>query len=447
MKKLARLAYKNTEVFYNSIERPRKELGQVFAISRQILNEVKREGDQALLRYTHFFDRVDITELKVDENQLKLAGGQLSESLKSAIQKAYKNIYTFHKAQERTRSKVETVEGVLCWQKDVPIERIGIYIPNGSAPLFSTVLMLAIPAVLADCSEIVLCSPPNQNGEIDPAILYTAQLCGINTVYRVGGVQAIGGLAYGTESIPKVDKIFGPGNGFVTAAKQLIQQDGIAIDMPAGPSELLLVVDNSIDPEWVAADVLAQSEHGADSQVVVVSMSNDYLDDVENAVLSQLEKLPRKEIIEEALQNCRMVLVKEISDAFEVVNQYAPEHLMLSFKDCQLYLDQIKNAGSVFVGKYSSESAGDYMTGTNHTLPTDGNARAYSGITLSSFQKTISFQQLSQIGLDNIAAEVEALAFAEQLEGHANAVTIRSSRRKRKDKMLKRNEVEENNEV
>ena len=387
-----------------------------------ILQQVRNKGDKALIELTKKFDGVKITKLKVDENIISKAAKSISPSLKKAIDTAYKNIYKFHSVQLSSKvERVETMPGVECWRKALPIEKVGLYIPGGSAPLFSTVLMLGIPAKIAGCKEIVLCSPPT----IHPAILYTAAKCGIKNIYSVGGAQAIAAMAYGTKSIPRVDKLFGPGNSFVTIAKQLVSSQGVAIDMPAGPSEVLVIADDTANASFVASDLLSQAEHGPDSQVIFVSTSKGLISEVNKEIAIQLKALPRKAIAEKALKNSRAILLKSLNEAIAFSNSYAPEHLILCCKNADELATKVGNAGSVFIGNYSPESAGDYASGTNHTLPTNGYARAYSGVSVDSFMKKITFQKIRAKGLLNIGSTIEIMAEAERLHAHKNAVTIR----------------------
>ena len=387
-----------------------------------ILQQVKSKGDKALIDLTKKFDGVKISKLIVEESTISKAVKSISPSLKKAIDTAYKNIYKFHSVQLSNKTdKVETMPGILCWRKALPIEKVGLYIPGGSAPLFSTVLMLGIPAKIAGCKEIALCSPPT----IHPAILYTAGKCGIKNIYSIGGAQAIAAMAYGTKSIPKVDKIFGPGNSFVTIAKQLVSSQGVAIDMPAGPSEVLVIADDSANAGFVASDLLSQAEHGPDSQVILLSTSKDLITKVNKEIGIQLKGLPRKGIAEKALKNSRAILLKNLKEAISFSNIYAPEHLILCCKNANGLAGKVTNAGSVFIGNYSPESAGDYASGTNHTLPTNGYARAYSGVSVDSFMKKITFQKISAKGLLSLGSTIETMAEAEQLHAHKNAVTIR----------------------
>lgn len=392
---------------------------------RKILERVKEKGDKAVQRFTKEFDGVKLRSHVVTPEEIRNAAAQLDDELKTAIQQAKKNIEIFHAAQKENGQRIATMPGVQCWRKPVGIEKVGLYIPGGSAPLFSTVLMLAIPAQLAGCKEIVLCTPPAKDGTIPPVILYTAQLCGVTNIYKAGGVQAIAAMAYGTESIPKVFKIFGPGNRYVTLAKQLLQQEGLAIDMPAGPSEVLVIADETAVPAYVAADLLSQAEHGADSQVILVTTNVQLAQQVKLAVAEQLQVLPRKKIAEKALKNSRIILVRDLDEAIDFSDLYAPEHLILAVGNAEEVAEKVSSAGSVFLGNYSPESAGDYASGTNHTLPTNGYAAIYSGVSLDSFTKKISFQHLSREGLNNIGSTIMTMAAAEGLDAHRNAVAIR----------------------
>jgi len=414
------------------LERPHFDYDPLMKEIEEILFNVKDNGDKALKEYTSKFDKVNIDTFQVSKVELKIAKHEVSKALSKAIDVARSNIELFHKAQLSNTISRETTPGVRCWQKTLPIEKVGLYIPGGTAPLISTVLMLAIPAKIAGCSEIVLCTPPGKDGKIASPIIYAADLLGIKKIYKVGGAQAIAAMAYGTESIPKVYKIFGPGNQFVTAAKLKVSLENVAIDMPAGPSELAIIADRTCNPEYVASDLLSQAEHGPDSQVILVSKSESFLDLVDKEVEKQLKDLPRKEIAREALSKSKMILMRNDDEIIELINEYAPEHLIIMCENFADMSERIKNAGSVFLGKYSAESAGDYATGTNHTLPTNGTAKAYSGITTSSFMKTISFQQLSSYGLFNIGSYVEELAEAEDLFAHKNAITIRLKQYNRK---------------
>ena len=407
------------------LQRPSLDLESLEVKVAAVFREVQERGDEALLDFTRKFDGVVLNSLQVSEQELKEAAGSLTEELKGAIALAKRNIENFHAAQRTGRVEVETAPGVKCWQEKRPIGKVGLYIPGGTAPLFSTVLMLAIPAKLAGCKEIVLCSPPDKSGSPHPAVLYAAHLCGVTKVYRVGGIQSIAGMTYGTESLPKVYKIFGPGNQYVTAAKQYAIKKRVAIDMPAGPSELLIVADDSANPAFVASDLLSQAEHGADSQVLLVSSSQKLLEQVELEVSLQLKDLPRKETAQAALQHARFIYLEQQQEILELINEYAPEHFIICTRNPSFYIEGIENAGSVFIGNYTPESAGDYASGTNHTLPTNGYARQYSGVTLDSFQKSISFQSITEEGIRNIGPAIELMAGAEGLDAHKNAVSIR----------------------
>ena len=390
-----------------------------------ILQQVKEKGDEVLKKFTLEFDKINIENLSVSDEEILEAEKLISDELKKAIDIARVNIEKFHLAQREEIKKMETSKGVICWRKSVPISKVGLYIPGGTAPLFSTILMLGVPANIAGCEEIVLCTPPNKEGKIHPAILYTASILGIRKIFKVGGAQAIAAMAYGTKTISQVYKIFGPGNQYVTAAKQLVNKEGIAIDMPAGPSELAVIADQSCNPIFVAADLLSQAEHGIDSQVILVTDSKVVIEEVEKEVAKQLEFLPRKEFAAKALENSKMILVKDLDEAMELINVYAPEHLIIQVKDYDRLASMVKNAGSVFLGNYTPESAGDYASGTNHTLPTNGYAKAYSGVSLDSFVKKITFQHISQEGIRIIGPVIEKMAAAELLDAHKNAVSVR----------------------
>ncbi len=409
------------------IARPVMDDTALRATVRNVLDDVRVRGDEAIIDYTEKFDGVLLKDFAFDENELIEAEAALSHELKIAIQTAAENITTFHQAQLQAPSVIETMPGVRCWRKSVGIETVGIYIPGGTAPLFSTVLMLGIPAHLAGCKRIVLCSPPDKNGQLHPAIIYAAKLVGVTHIYKIGGVQAIAAMAYGTKTVPKVYKIFGPGNQYVTCAKQLVQMEGLAIDMPAGPSEVCVLADASANPDFVAADLLSQAEHGIDSQVLLVSTDQQMITRVLDAVAKQLDVLPRKALAAKALENSRAVYLPDQEEAIALVNAYAAEHLILAMDSATEVAEQIVNAGSVFIGHYSPESVGDYASGTNHTLPTNGFAHAYSGVSVDAFVKKITYQQLSQQGLNNIAETVRLMAEAEGLDAHARAVTIRQS--------------------
>ena len=407
------------------LKRPSIDASNLLPKVQGIIEQVKLRGDSALIEFTSQFDQVQLTAIQLDTEVIEAAASKLSSSLKNAIQSAKVNIEKFHSTQIQKVEKVETMPGVWCWRKSVGIEKVGIYIPGGTAPLFSTVLMLGVPAVLAGCKEIILCTPPNKEGQIAPAILYAAHVVGITKIYSVGGVQAIAAMAFGTETIPQVYKIFGPGNQYVTAAKQLVQQYGIAIDMPAGPSEVCVWADDTANVNFVASDLLSQAEHGADSQVLLVASSEKIVADIEIAIKEQVALLPRKEFAIKALLNSKAIVLENEEEAIQLINEYAPEHLILAIQNAEKMADKVINAGSVFIGNYSPESVGDYASGTNHTLPTNGNAKAYSGVSMDSFVKKITFQQLTERGLNNIAQTVMEMADAEGLQAHKKAVEIR----------------------
>jgi histidinol dehydrogenase len=407
------------------LKRPENDLSGLFDKVRVILDDIKELGDKALRTYSEKFDGFVSEKWLVSGEEIDQACLQVSSELKDAIYKAMLNIEKFHRGQVIPERIMETTPGVVCRQKCVPIERVGLYIPGGTAPLFSTVLMLAVPAMIAGCKEVVLCTPPDKQGNIHPAILYTASLVGVKTIYKLGGVQAIGALAYGTETVPKVDKIFGPGNSYVTAAKQLVSLKDVAIDMPAGPSEVEVMADESANPAFIASDLLSQAEHGVDSQVILMTDNEKLITEVESELSAQLSHLSRKDIAAKALDNSRIILLRNKDEMIEMTNAYAPEHLIIAMRDDDEVADRIINAGSVFVGNFTPESAGDYASGTNHTLPTHGYARAYSGVNLDSYVKKITFQKISREGLKEIGPVIEKMAAAEQLDAHKNAVSIR----------------------
>ena len=407
------------------LERPTKTVDDIESTVKEIFTAVQSKGDEAVNQYTAQFDGITLNTILVSEAEIQTAIDAVDEELKDAIQLAKSNIEKFHQAQKTNRISVETTEGVQCWQEKRPIQKIGLYIPGGTAPLFSTVLMLAVPAAIAGCKEVVLCSPPDKNGNLNPAILYAANLCGVSKILKVGGIQAIAGLTFGTATIPKVYKIFGPGNQYVTVAKQLATQFGVAIDMPAGPSELLVVADDTAVPAFVASDLLSQAEHGTDSQVILVSTSKKMIDAVEQEVQSQLAVLPRKAIAEKAIANSKLIYVENAAIALDLINEYGPEHFIVCTENNDFYVDNIENAGSVFIGNYTPESAGDYASGTNHTLPTNGYAKNYSGVNLDSFMKSMTFQKISEKGIQNIGKAIEIMAEKEGLQAHKNAVTLR----------------------
>ncbi len=409
------------------IERPHLDTAQLNQTVAAVLADVKTRGDEAVKGYELKFDHVDLEALAVSLAEIDEAQKLVSSQLRQAIELAHDNIRKFHESQRFRTKKVETQPGVVCWQKSVAIEKVGLYIPGGTAPLFSTVLMLATPAKIAGCREIVLCTPPDRQGNVNPAILVAAHVAGVSKIFKIGGVQAIGAMAYGTDSVPKVSKIFGPGNQYVMAAKQQVSLHDVAIDMPAGPSEVCVIADEKANAEFVAADLLSQAEHGADSQVVLITTSNKLIDDVQQEISRQLDRLPRKEIAEKALQNSRIILVNDSKEAMDLSNAYAPEHLVIQTEDYEAMAERVINAGSVFLGRYACESAGDYASGTNHTLPTHGYATAYSGVNLDSYCRKVTFQHLTEEGIKSIGRAVELMAEAEQLDAHKNAMTVRLS--------------------
>ncbi|WP_166384743.1 histidinol dehydrogenase [Polaribacter sp. 11A2H] len=407
------------------LERPTKTVDDIEGVVNEVFADIKENGDAAVNKYTAKFDGVSLENTIVSLDEIEEAISLVSNELKDAIILAKENITKFHTAQKTDKVFVETANGVSCWQEKRPITKVGLYIPGGTAPLFSTVLMLAIPAQIAGCKEIVLCSPPNKEGKIHPAILYAANLCGVTKIIKVGGIQAIAGYTFGTETIPQVYKIFGPGNQYVTVAKQLSTKHGVAIDMPAGPSELLVVADDSANASYVASDLLSQAEHGADSQVILVSTSKEMIAEVAKEIETQLAKLTRAEIAQKAINNSKSIFVENDEIALELINQYGPEHFIVCTNNNDFYVDNIENAGSVFIGNYTPESAGDYASGTNHTLPTNGFSKSYSGVNLDSFTKSITFQKISKEGIKTIGKSIELMAAAEGLDAHKNAVSIR----------------------
>ena len=419
------VSYPKIEDWQDLLKRPTQTVEDIEDTVKQIFSEVDSKGDEAIKKYTELFDGIKLNQLEVSNLEIKESETLVSEELKQAITLAKSNIEVFHKAQRTQKIEVETTQGVRCWQEKRPIQKVGLYIPGGTAPLFSTILMLAVPALIAGCEEIVLCTPPDKEGKINPAILYTANLCGISKIYKVGGIQAIAGMTFGTKSISKVYKIFGPGNQFVTVAKQLATKFNVAIDMPAGPSELLVVADDTANAAFVASDLLSQAEHGKDSQVILVSTSMGLIKDVEAEVSNQLKELPRKDIAEVAIKHSKSILVKDNVEALDLINTYGPEHFIVCTKDNDFFVNGIQNAGSVFIGNYTPESAGDYASGTNHTLPTNGYAKQYSGVNLDSFMKSMTFQEISKTGIQNIGNAIELMAEAEGLQAHKNAVTLR----------------------
>ena len=417
--------YPKNQDWNSLVKRPEIARNELDAIVAEVLENVKNNKDQALIDYAQKFDSVTLTSLSVSETEVSEAIKLVSDELKAAINLAKNNIEKFHAAQKGSIEIIETTPGVQCWRKSLPIEKVGLYIPGGTAPLFSTILMLAIPAKIAGCKEIVLCSPPNKEGKIHPAILYTASLIGVTKIFKVGGSQAIAAMAYGTESVPQVHKIFGPGNQFVTKAKELVQLSSVAIDMPAGPSEVLVIADESSNPVFVAADLLSQAEHGVDSQVILLSDNEQVVEATITEITKQLAELPRVDIATQALKHSSAIILKTIDECIQLSNEYAPEHLILASDKADNWLDTITNAGSVFIGNYSCESAGDYASGTNHTLPTNGYAKNYSGVSLDSFVKKVTFQKITKQGIQNIGPAIELMAEAEELFAHKNAVTLR----------------------
>jgi histidinol dehydrogenase len=419
------IKYPNRIDWKELLKRPAIDSVELEGKVAAILKTVKQKGDAALKEYALQFDKVKLDSLQVSEEEINNAANLVSDELKKAIQVAKSNIEKFHTSQKEETKIIETSKGVLCWRKSIGIEKVGLYIPGGTAPLFSTVLMLGVPAQIAGCKEIVLCTPCDKNGIINPAILFTAKLVGITKIFKVGGSQAIAAMAYGTESVSQVYKIFGPGNQYVTCAKQLVNKEGVAIDMPAGPSEVAVLADETCVPEFVAADLLSQAEHGTDSQVVLVSNNEKVIANVNSELEKQLNQLPRKEIATQALKNSKAIIVKDLNEGMDLLNEYAPEHLIIACKNEEDLAGKVVNSGSVFLGNYSCESAGDYASGTNHTLPTNGYAKAYSGVSLDSFAKKITFQKLSQEGINTIGRTIELMAEAEGLDAHKNAVSLR----------------------
>ena len=419
------ILYPRRDQWSQILKRPTQTVKEIEATVNEVFNDVQINGDNAIKKYTKQFDKVSLSSFLVTQDEIKRAVQSVSNELKVAIQKAAGNIEKFHSAQKTEKVYQETTSGVVCWQEKRPIEKVGLYIPGGSAPLFSTILMLALPAQIAGCKEIVLCTPPNKQGAIPDVVLYTAQLCGVTQIFKVGGIQAIAGMTFGTESIPNVYKIFGPGNQYVTVAKQWATRYNVAIDMPAGPSELLVVADTSADPEFVASDLLSQAEHGPDSQVLFVTTQESLLEKVATAVKKQLQELPRKAIAEKALENSKMIVLQDDATAVDFINAYGPEHYIICVENEDYYVNEVRNAGSVFIGNYTPESAGDYASGTNHTLPTNGYAKQYSGVNLDSFTKAITFQKISQQGIQDLGKSIELMAAAEGLQAHKNAVSLR----------------------
>lgn len=419
------IKYPKREEWEALLERPHRDASELREVVSKVMERVRQEGDEAVKAFEEQFDKVRLSSLTVSEEEMAEAEGLVSAELMDAMRLAHANIEKFHASQRFDSTKVETARGVVCWQKSVAIEKVGLYVPAGTAPLFSTVLMLATPAKIAGCREIVLCTPPNREGKVHPAILMAAKVAGVSRIFKCGGVQAVAAMAYGTESVPKVSKIFGPGNQFVMAAKQQASLHEVAIDMPAGPSEVAVVADDTANPVFVAADLLSQAEHGADSQVILITTSEAMATKVDAEVNRQLVLLPRKEMAEQALKHSKLIIVKDIDEAVEITNEYAPEHLILAVEHYDEVAERVVNAGSVFLGNYSCESAGDYASGTNHTLPTSGYAKAYSGVNLDSFCRKITFQELTAEGIRSIGRAVELMAEAEELDAHKNAMTVR----------------------
>jgi len=407
------------------LTRPTFDSTSLFDTVQKILDEVRISGDKAVMKFTKQFDKVELSQLEVTKEEMLEAELQVSSNLKQAIEMARRNIWKFHSEQQQDLPEIQTSPGVFCWQKAIAIQKVGLYVPGGTAPLFSTVLMLGIPAQIAECQEIVLCTPPNKEGKIHPAVLYAAKVAGIHRIFKVGGTQAIAAMAYGTETVPKVYKIFGPGNQYVTAAKQLVSLRDVAIDMPAGPSEVEVIADDSANPAFVAADLLSQAEHGVDSQSILITVSEKLVEQVLEQVELQVEQLPRKELARKSLKNSKIIVVKTLEEAVEMTNEYAPEHLIISTRYYMGVAANIVNAGSVFLGNYTPESAGDYASGTNHTLPTNGYAKAYSGVNLDSFIRKVTFQQITQEGLTNLSNAIILMAESEELQAHSNAVKVR----------------------
>ena len=413
------------EQWNNILKRPAFDSKSLEGTVAAILDDVKLNGDIAVKKYAAQFDKVTLDTLKVSDVEITEAIALVDDKLKAAIQIAKKNITVFHEVQKESVKQIEITKGVLCWRRSIAIQKVGLYIPGGSAPLFSTLLMLGIPALLAGCNEIIVCTPSDKNGKVNPVVLYVAQLIGLKNVYKIGGVQAIAAMAYGTQTVPQVYKIFGPGNQYVTCAKQLVNKEGVAIDMPAGPSEVAVYADETSNAAFVAADLLSQAEHGTDSQVILVANSQLIIDNVKKEIAHQLALLPRKDIATIALEYSRFIIIKNVDAAFDLLNEYAAEHLIIASDNALLLSDKVINAGSVFLGHYAPESAGDYASGTNHTLPTNGHAKAYSGVSLDSFVKKVTFQQLTKEGINNIGTAVEVMAEAEGLHAHKNAVALR----------------------
>lgn len=424
------IKYPEREKWNSLLTRPTFDTTSLFDTVKKILDEIKARGDAAVKEYTEKFDKVKVEALEVTKEEMAEAEKLVSVNLKQAIEMARRNIWKFHSEQQREYPEIQTSPGVYCWQKAIAIEKVGLYVPGGTAPLFSTVLMLGIPAQIADCKEIILCTPPNKEGKIHPAVLYAAKVAGVHRIFKIGGTQAIAAMAYGTETVPKVYKIFGPGNQYVTAAKQLVSLRDVAIDMPAGPSEVEIIADDSANPIFLAADLLSQAEHGVDSQSILITVSEKLVEPVLEQIELQLEELPRKELARKALENSKIIVVKTLEEAVEMTNEYAPEHLIICTRYYLGVAANIVNAGSVFLGNYTPESAGDYASGTNHTLPTNGHAKAYNGVNLDSFIRKVTFQQISEVGLTNLSNAIILMAENEELVAHSNAVKVRINEEK-----------------
>ncbi|NMD00819.1 MAG: histidinol dehydrogenase [Bacteroidales bacterium] len=419
------IKYPALETWSTLLSRPALDSQSLFEKVGSILSDVKHHGDKAVKKYTFQFDKVQIDQLEVTREEIEDASLQIPKDLKEAIEMCRRNIWKFHSAQQHDLPQIQTTPGVICWQKAIPIEKVGLYVPGGTAPLFSTVLMLGVPAQIAECKEIILCTPPDKEGKIHPAILYAAKVAGIHRIFKIGGTQAIGAMAYGTETVPKVYKIFGPGNQYVTAAKQLIAMDGVAIDLPAGPSEVMVIADESAHPKFLAADLLSQAEHSADSQSILITVDENLVESVLVEIEEQLNRIPKKEIAQKALENSKIILLKSLEEAVAMANEYAPEHLIISTRYSLGVASNITNAGSIFLGHFTPESAGDYASGTNHTLPTNGYAKAYNGVNLDSFMRKVTFQQISREGLSNLSNAIILMAENEGLYAHSNAVKVR----------------------
>ena len=430
------IKYPDPKTWTSLLARPLYDSRSLFEIVQKILDDVRSNGDKAVNNYTKQFDKVSIDSLEVTKEEMIEAENQVSQNLKQAIEMARRNIWKFHSEQQHELPEIQTSPGVYCWQKAIAIEKVGLYVPGGTAPLFSTVLMLGIPAQIAECKEVILCTPPNKEGKIHPAVLYASKVAGVHRVFKIGGTQAIAAMAYGTETVPRVYKIFGPGNQYVTAAKQLVSLRDVAIDMPAGPSEVEVIADDTANPVFVAADLLSQAEHGVDSQSILITVSEKMVEPVLEQIELQLEQLPRKDLARKALENSKIIVLKTLEEAVAMTNEYAPEHLIISTRYYMGVAANIVNAGSVFLGNYTPESAGDYASGTNHTLPTNGHAKAYSGVNLDSFVRKVTFQQITQEGLTNLSNAIILMAENEELMAHSNAVKVRLEKEKEVEERL-----------